>query len=93
MDSPGATSLPIKPSKPNIFSLLKPYTWIVILLIIMALLGSAINLLIPKIIARGIDAFSLNRFDLKSVVFEFLAAAAAIFIFTFLQNILQTYTS
>ena len=36
---------------PGIFSLLKPYSGIVTLLIIMALLGSGINMLIPKIIA------------------------------------------
>ena len=49
--------------RPGIFSLLKPYSGIVILLIIMALLGSGINMLIPKIIAHGIDAFSAGHFD------------------------------
>ena len=79
--------------KPGIFNLLKPYSGIVILLIIMALLGSGVNMLIPKIIAHGIDAFSSNHFDMKSVVIEFLIAASAIFIFTSVQNIIQTYTS
>jgi ATP-binding cassette subfamily B protein len=65
----------------------------VTVLIIMALLGSGINMLIPKIIARGIDAFSAHQFNLGSVVTQFLAAAGAIFIFTFLQNIIQTYAS
>jgi dihydroneopterin aldolase len=37
--------------RPGIFSLLKPYSRLVIVLIIMALLGSGINILIPKIIA------------------------------------------
>jgi ATP-binding cassette subfamily B protein len=79
--------------KPGIFSLLKPYTGIVIILIIMALLGSGINMLIPKIIAHGIDAFSAGRFNPGHVVRQFLLAASGIFIFTFLQNIIQTYTS
>ena len=78
---------------PGIFSLLKPYSGIVILLIIMALLGSGINILIPKIIARGIDAFSAGHSDIRFIVYQFLAAAAAIFIFTSLQNIIQTYAS
>lgn len=65
----------------------------VIILIIIALLGSGINMLIPKIIARGIDAFSANHFDLRAVIIQFLAAAAGIFIFSFLQNIIQTYAS
>ena len=80
-------------SKPGLFSLLKPYSGIVTLLIIMALLGSAINILIPKIIAHGIDAFTANKFQMRSVIFQFLLAASGIFIFTFIQNILQTYTS
>ena len=82
-----------KSPKPNIFSLLKPYSKMVILLIIMALLGSAVNMVIPKIIARGIDAYSSNHFVMETVVIEFLVAAGAIFVFTFLQNIIQTYAS
>ncbi len=82
-----------KNSRPGIFSLLKPYSGIVILLIIMALLGSSTNMLIPKIIAHGIDTFSAGHFDTRSVVILFMAAAAGIFIFSFLQNIFQTYAS
>jgi len=93
MDKPVSKTAKDKSLKPGIFSLLKPYSGIVSLLIIMALLGSAINMLIPKIIAQGIDAYSANRFDIKSLGIEFISAAAAIFVFTFLQNILQTYTS
>ena len=80
-------------SKPSIFNLLKPYSGKIVLLTIMALLGNGINMLIPKIIAHGIDDFSLKHFDMKSIGFEFLAAASAIFIFTILQNIIQTYVS
>ena len=73
--------------------MLKPYSGKIVLLTIMALLGNGINMLIPKIIAHGIDDFSLKHFDMKSIGFEFLAAASAIFIFTILQNIIQTYVS
>jgi ATP-binding cassette subfamily B protein len=79
--------------KPSVFSLLKPYSGIVTILIIMALLGSGINMLIPKIIAHGIDAFSGGHFEVRLIVTQFLAAGAAIFIFTSLQNIIQTYAS
>jgi ATP-binding cassette subfamily B protein len=78
---------------PGLFSLLKPYSGMVTLLVIMALLGSGINILIPKIVAHGIDAYSANNFNIKSVIVQFLAAAIAIFVFTFLQNVLQTYAS
>jgi ATP-binding cassette subfamily B protein len=79
--------------KPGIFSLLKPYSGSVILLIIMALLGSAINLLIPKIISHGIDSFSTKSLVFSHIILQFCLAAAGIFLFTFLQNIIQTYTS
>jgi len=79
--------------KAGLFSVLGPYRGIVILLIIIALAGSSINLLIPKFIAQGIDAFSENRFKVGTVITEFLVAAFGIFIFTFLQGVLQTLTA
>jgi ATP-binding cassette subfamily B protein len=93
MDKAESKPSKVKTPKPSIFGLLKPYTRMVVVLIIMALLGSAINMLIPKIIAHGIDSFSANKFNLGSVIFQFLLAASLIFLFTFFQNILQTYTS
>jgi len=77
----------------GLFSVLVPYSWIVAFLIIMALGASSINLLIPKIIARAIDAFSANRFDAGTVITELIATASGIFIFTFLQGVLQTFTA
>lgn len=77
----------------GLFSVLGPYKGIVIVLIIMALAGSAVNLLIPKIIANGIDAYSANNLYIKTVITQFLAAASGIFIFTLLQGVIQTFTS
>jgi ATP-binding cassette, subfamily B, bacterial len=79
--------------KPGLFSVLGPYKGIVIVLIMMALGGSSINLLIPKIISGAIDAFSANNFQAGTVITEFLIAAAGIFVFTFLQGVLQTLTA
>jgi ATP-binding cassette, subfamily B, bacterial len=93
MEKPISRSTKDKIGKPSIYSLLKQYSGMVTLLIIMALMGSGINMLIPKIIARGIDSYSFNQFDIKSVIFEFLIAAGGIFIFTFIQYIIQTYAS
>jgi ATP-binding cassette subfamily B protein len=59
----------------------------------MALAGSSINLLIPKIIANGIDAFSANRLKSGTIISEFLLAASGIFLFTFFQGVLQTLTA
>ncbi len=79
--------------KRGLFSVVRPYRVIVTVLIIMALAGSSINLVIPRIIANGIDTFSENRFNAGRIITEFLIAAAGIFIFTFLQSVVQTLTS
>lgn len=82
-----------KNRKPGVFSLLKPYAGMVTFLIIFALLSNGVNLILPKIISRGIDSFSAGNFDLKTVVVEFLIASLVIFVFTYLQSIVQTYAS
>ena len=93
MDRYGKRSGAEAEQKAGLFSVLIPYRGIVIVLTIIALAGSGINLLIPRIIARSIDAFSANRFNAGTVITEFLAAASGIFIFTFLQGIVQTLTA
>jgi ATP-binding cassette, subfamily B, bacterial len=77
----------------GIFSVLRSYSARVSLLIFITLAGNSVNMIIPKIISRGIDAYTGNHFDFIRVILEFSIAAAAIFIFTFLQYMLQTYTS
>ena len=79
--------------KAGLFSVLKPYRGIVIILIILALAGSSVNLFIPKIIARAIDAYAVNSFDAMIVIREFLIAATVIFVVTFFQGVIQTVTA
>jgi ATP-binding cassette subfamily B protein len=93
MDISGKRSGAVTERKAGLFSLLGPYRGIVAILIFMALAGSSINLLIPKIIAKGIDAFSANSFNAGTVITEFLLAATGIFIFTFFQGLIQTFTA
>jgi ATP-binding cassette, subfamily B, bacterial len=77
----------------QLFRLLKPYKMLVILLIVFALLGNAANLIIPNIISRGIDTYMEGSYVLKNVLREFLLVAAAIFLFSLLQMVVQTYAS
>jgi len=84
---------PEKGGRAGLFSVLTPYRGTVVLLVIMALAGSGINLLIPRIIAHTIDSYSAGQFNTEKVIWQFLAAASGIFIFTFVQGILQTLTS
>ncbi len=79
--------------KPGILSLLKPYLSIVLLLILFTLLSNGINLLIPKLIASGIDNFSSAHFSYTTTITQFLIAVVSIFVFSYLQSIIQTYAS
>jgi len=82
-----------RPAKANIFEVLKPYKLMIFGLIAFALLSNAVNLVIPKLISHSIDDFSKGAFDYQKIILEFLIAALIIFVFTFLQGILQTYVS
>ncbi len=76
----------------SIFSLLAPYKGMIFLLLFFALLSNGINLFLPKIIANGIDAFP-KHYVLQQVLIKFLSATLIIFIFTWLQGMVQVYTS
>jgi ATP-binding cassette subfamily B protein len=82
-----------KPRKPSVFGILKPYKNMIYGLIGFALLANSVNLVIPKLISQSIDDFTKGNFSYEKVIIEFMVAAIIIFIFTFLQGILQTYAS
>lgn len=81
------------PAKPNIFKILTPYRRMIFLLIFLALLSNGINLIIPRLISKGIDDYTHNTLVIKNLIFMFGAAALLIFFFNYLQTIVQTYTS
>jgi len=84
---------PNQKKPPGISHLLKPYGGLILLLLLFALLSNSINLLLPKIIAKGIDAYTHHTFDVKHIVTQFSGAIALIFVFAYLQSIIQTYAS
>lgn len=79
--------------QPNIFSLLTPYKKLVMLLAALAVGASGLGLFLPKFISHAVDAYVHGTFDLSYFLFTFGGVTALIFIFTYLQNILQMYTS
>lgn len=86
------------PKQPGIFSLLKPYSGLVALLILFALFSNSVNLWLPKIISHGIDDYTRSvikhaHFNANPVIVEFSLAVLFVFIFSYLQSIIQTYTS
>src|SRR5260221_11360176 len=88
-ESPAAK---MKPKGPGITSLLTPYRSMIYLLIFFALLSNGVNLVLPRIIASGIDAYP-THYVLKGILIKFLSAAIIIFIFSYLQSIIQNNTS
>jgi len=86
------------PKPPGIFSLLKPYRGLLALLILFALFTNGVNLWLPKIIQHGIDDYvatvkAQTHFDVNPTLVKFSAAVLVIFLFAYLQTIVQTYTS
>jgi ATP-binding cassette subfamily B protein len=79
--------------KSSIFSLLQPYRFLVILLLAFTLFSNAINLWLPKIISNSIDAFNAGHFSYQPTILKFTLAITLIFIFSYLQSIIQTYAS
>ncbi|MEO8854394.1 MAG: ABC transporter transmembrane domain-containing protein, partial [Ginsengibacter sp.] len=82
-----------KQKKPNIFHILKPYSGMISALLFFALLSNALNLVIPKIVQFGIDDFSKGTFSMQKIVTWFVNAAVLIFIFSYIQSIIQTFAS
>ncbi len=80
-------------TSPSIWNLLRPYRRLVVGLVIAAIVGNVLSLALPLLIAQGIDAYTNNTLVMSSLVLKFSILAVVIFLFTFVQSVLQTYTS
>jgi ATP-binding cassette subfamily B protein len=81
------------PKKQSLWSLLKPYTGILSLLVLFTLGSNALNLVLPKVTAAAIDAYTGNHFVFTTFIEEFFSASFFIFVLVYLQSIVQTYAS
>lgn len=79
--------------KPGLFSVLTPYRGIISLLIVFSVFANLLNLVLPKVISRGIDAFVTGHWILKTTAIEFLIVAICMAIFGTLLSVVQTYAS
>lgn len=79
--------------KNSFFDLLKPYKASIFCLVFLAIASSAFGLILPKIIAHNIDSYIHNIFDLRTFIITFGGVTGIIFLFTYLQGIIQAYTS
>ena len=82
-----------RPAGPKLTGLLKPYRPLVAAIVCLTIAANALNLLVPKLIARAIDTFAASRRVSGGLVGEFVAVAIGIFVFTYLQNVVQTFAA
>lgn len=80
-------------NQPNLFSLLKPYKGWIFLLTILTIVANGLNLVVPQITARAIDAYAKGSLVISTVILDFFLIAVGVFVFTYLQSIVQTYAS
>jgi ATP-binding cassette subfamily B protein len=85
--------VPPRPAAPKLTGLLAPYLPLVATIIGFTIAASSLNLLVPTILARAIDAFAAGQLVVGTLVGEFAAVAAGIFVFTYLQYAAQVYAS
>jgi len=78
---------------PSLTGLLRRYAGIIFLLIILTVIASALGLVVPKIISGAIDSYEASDFSINYLVLELTVVAILIFIFTYLQSIVQVYAS
>lgn len=84
---------PARPAGPKLTGLIAPYRPFVFAIAGFTIAANALNLLVPKIISRAIDAFAAGGLALRPLVVEVTAVATGIFVFTYLQNVAQVYAS
>jgi ATP-binding cassette subfamily B protein len=62
-------------------------------LIVMTILGNSLNLVVPRLMAHAIDSYTQQTLVLRTLITQFFAVALGIFFFTYLQAVVQVYTS
>src|SRR5215510_399503 len=82
-----------RPQGPSLFGLLKPYRPLIVVLVVMTIAANSLNLIVPRVIANAIDTYAQQRLVLTTLATEFFAVAVGIFVFSYLQVIIQTYAS
>ncbi len=80
-------------STPSLFSLIPKYKGMIILLTALTVIASALSISVPKIISTAIDSYTNGNFVITNLIIEFAIVAFFIFVFTYLQNIVQVYAS
>jgi len=83
-----------KPPAPSgLLLLLKPYRLLIALLVILTMAANALNLVVPKLISRAIDAYTQGSYVLHTVVLQFLLVGFLVFVLSYAQSGVQIWAS
>jgi ATP-binding cassette subfamily B protein len=80
-------------SGPNIFSLLRAYLWPLAGILALSLVANALNLMMPKIVADGIDAFTAGTFVLETFSARLLFLTCTVFAMGYTEQATRTLLS
>jgi len=78
---------------PKLTALLTPYRGRVAAIVSLTVVANGFNLLVPKLVANAIDRFAATHAVPPALIGEFVAVATGVFVFTYLQNVVQIFTA
>jgi len=78
---------------PGLINLLSSYWGWIALLSVLTILANGLNLVVPQLTAHAIDAYGAGTLVIPNLIIEFALVALGIFLFTFLQTVVQTVAS
>ncbi len=90
--APTPTAKP-DPKSASLFSILKDYKGLVAVSLFFSIGVNVLNLSLPQLIRRGIDAFGAGTLVLETLVFHFALAAVAILVLMYVEALLQSYVA
>lgn len=79
--------------KSNILQLVRPYWFLLLLLVVFTLLSSWVELLIPRIVGESIDNYGKGTLRIWPVVQQLLLIIGFVLVFTYLRGFMQAYAS
>ena len=85
---------PNNKTKPNPFSFLKPYSNLVILLLILAFLANGLGLFVPRLIGQIIDKYNQTQvFDPTIILLQLGSISFFVLLFSVLQGVVSSYAA
>lgn len=83
---------PQQPNKPNMFAMLGQYKGWIAAILAFSIIGNALSLALPRLVASSIDAFSSGNYSLPAMVLPFVIVIACSLLSAYALSIVQTIT-